>query len=89
MGLLHAALRWLLFGFEDTGSLDVRIFIHGRYPKNAHVGPSWPSEEKGCVLLLIQTKFQSYCCPLIIVRDFGTLFLWGRAGKAFLAKGTY
>jgi hypothetical protein len=51
MGLLHATLQWLLFGFEDTGSLDVRVFIHGRYPKNAHAGPSWPSEESMCTII--------------------------------------
>lgn len=33
MGLSHAALQWLLFGFQGTGSLDIRIFIHGRYPR--------------------------------------------------------
>ena len=39
--------------------------------------------KKECVPLLIQAldaytqiKFQSYYCPLIIARDFGTLFLW-------------
>ena len=44
--------------------------------------PSWPSEEGMCTLLIqaldayTQIKFQSCYCPLIIARDFGTLFLW-------------
>jgi hypothetical protein len=87
MGLSCAALQWLLFGFQGTGSLDIRLFIHGRYPRMRTRVPVCPVK-KVCVLLLIQAldaymqiKFQSYYCPLVIARDFGTLFL-----KAFFAN---
>jgi hypothetical protein len=40
MGLSHAALQWLLFGFQDTGSLDTYPHFHSwQIPKNAHAGP--------------------------------------------------
>jgi hypothetical protein len=84
MGLSCAALQWLLFGFQGTGSLDIRLFVYGRMHTRVPVCPV----KKVCVLLLIQAlhaymqiKFQSYYCLLIIARDFGTLFL-----KAFFAN---
>src|SRR5271170_4820300 len=70
-------------------------FHSWQIPKECARGSLVGLVKKACVLLIqaldayTQTKFQSYCCPLIIARDFGTLFLWGRAGKAFFAKGVY
>ena len=51
MGLSHAALQWLLFSFQGTGSLDIRIFIHGRYPRMRTRVPSWPGEESMCTII--------------------------------------
>ena len=53
MGLSHAALQWLLFGFQGTESLDIRIFIHGRYPRMRTRVPVG-LVKKACVQLLFK-----------------------------------